>query len=72
MHRPQRLIHIVNRKHEIAVRPRVVRLQPDAAAVKRRFRREQGVQPPYKASYNALLQLAAALICWRQTLAIYG
>ena len=25
-----------------------------------------------EASYTALLQLAAALICWRQTIAIYG
>ena len=25
-----------------------------------------------KASYDALLSLAAALICWRQTIAIYG
>ncbi|MFZ0306294.1 MAG: IS5/IS1182 family transposase, partial [Terracidiphilus sp.] len=25
-----------------------------------------------EASYTALLQLAAALICWRQTIVIYG
>jgi hypothetical protein len=25
-----------------------------------------------EASNNALLQLAAALICWRQTISIYG
>ena len=25
-----------------------------------------------EASYRALLSLAAALICWRQTIAIYG
>ena len=70
--------HIKQRKEEIQAKKRKPGYKARRWVVERthswlnRFRKLLVSFEKTEASYRALLSLAAALICWRQTLTIYG